>query len=276
MKLPSIILWASALITLGGCSVGVIGDGYTSPTGPTRGANGVCPYDVTRGDPNSWLLVEPELHLVYWGNYPANDQATYQFAWDALLNQETVLQRLSEYGVRGGSFDRNLYNNNPNNVLPNADGGAPTHTVSKTDAGTTILLDDGQFPAEINNEILAGELPYPNDNTVYMIMLPPNTTTPQMVANDDAGYHANSSYNGQRYTYGIIGYRGADFNGTDEVISHELAEAATDPNGNGYRDYTPGHNFDEVADICVWVPVSYGFYGYVVQKYFIQSVCQCQ
>jgi hypothetical protein len=275
MKLSRYVFLVGALI-LAACSTGTIGSGDNIDPSPGPGpmaVDGVCPFHVTRGNANSWLLVEPEMHLVYWGNYPANDAATYQFVWDALLNKETVLQRLSEYGIRGGTFDTNQYNNNINATLPNPDGGAPA--IEKNDAGI-VELDDNLIPTELNNEILAGELPYPNDNTVYMIMLPPGTSTHNLLSGD-AGYHYFSSYNGQRYTYGVIGYRGADWNGTDEVVSHELAESATDPDtSTGWRDYTLGHYNDEIADICVWIPVSYGFYGYTVQKYWNQDLCVCQ
>jgi hypothetical protein len=96
-----------------------------------------------------------------------------------------------------------------------------------------------------------------------------------MFHDDWGGYHDRSAYNGQRYTYALIGYHGVtavQIDQQDEIMSHELAESATDPDTTtGWRDYTNGQ---EIADICSWQPTTVD--GLVVQKYFIQSICECQ
>jgi hypothetical protein len=53
------------------------------------------------------------------------------------------------------------------------------------------------------------------------------------------------------------------FSALTMVTSHELAEACTDPYGNGWYEDATG---EENADICAWVPVSYG--QWTVQPYW--------
>jgi hypothetical protein len=228
-----------------------------------------CPYNVTKGSPNAWLLTTAEMHFIFWGT-PWEDTLinTYQKNWTNLLNG-TVLQRLDEYGIQNGSLDSNYYTITPTNSLllnPElGDGGTPDYT---------LWSDYGVGP-ELNSEILAGNIPLPNDNTLYMIMLPPGTETYDMFHDNWAGYHAWYTYNGQRYAYALIGYRGTaddQISAQDEVISHELGESATDPDTTtGWRDYTANQ---EIADICVWQPTTVD--GLVVQKYFINTLCVCQ
>jgi hypothetical protein len=253
---------ASALLTLGGCETWV-NPGFAND-GPQLDSSGNCVYNVTRKDPNSWLLVQPEMHLIFWGNFSAQAEYQYQHNWSVLLSYPTVvLDRLAEYGIQTGSLDSQYYNPLPTINLPQNKGAVPG----------VVLIDDGSISTELNSEIQTGKIPPPNDNTLYMIMLPPSVLTHNMYYGSDAGYHAHAIYGSQRYTWAIVRYY-VDFNSGDEIISHEMAEAATDPDtSNGWRDYTPGRGSLEIADICVWQPTYIN--GYTVQKYWSQGACQC-
>jgi hypothetical protein len=234
-----------------------------APEAPTN----TCLHNIVRGNANSWLLSTVEMHLIFWGSYPENQKAVYQTDWSMLINYGTVLQRLAEYGIHGGLLDSNYYSLNAGDVLPNADGGAPTSTV--LDSGLA-LLDDSQVSTQLNNDIQLGNLPYPNDDTLYMIMLPPGTATNAMIQNSWGGYHSYGIYGSQRYAYAIISNHGDDVNTTNIIISHELGEAATDPGLNGWYDRNTGV---EIGDLCAGVPVQVD--GYIVQKFFSMGSCKC-
>lgn len=232
----------------------------TAPT-TTSGDNPNCPADVTRPDPNSWILAEPEIHLDFWGdwnNFPqAKQPSSYEYDWFVLFNYGNVLQRLSEYGVHEGTIDLNYYTNTGSTTYVN-DGG--------TDDAGQYLLDDSSFANTLNLEIEAGSLPYPNDNTLYLVMLPPNVFSNAMLTHHWGGYHTHSTYGTQRYTFAIISYQ------NDEVVaSHEIYEAATNPSGYSFWDRKTSN---EIGDVCN--PYNETVAGITVQKVWSQTLCQCQ
>jgi hypothetical protein len=227
-------------------------------------SNPACEHQVYRHDIDGWLLKNPEMHLVFYGSYWTTylnfvEEQYYQNAWHNLLDLGTVLQRLSEYGIASGTLDPIDRFTNYNADL-NKDGSLITKQ---------ITIDDATFPTDINNDILAGILPQPNDNTLYVIMLPKNTTTKSLVANKWAGYHDHSVYAGNRYAYAIIGYN-STYDNTDELISHELLEASSNPDGSGYYEDNDG---DEIADICQ--AYTENIDGYTVEKVFSDATCSC-
>ena len=172
-----------------------------------------------------------------------------------------VLQLMAEYGVHQGNMDPYSHFNNGSTVYLN-DGGV-------NDAGVKVL-DDSSFVNTLNNEIQYGNLPFPTDNTIYVVMLPPGVTSNFLVTDGFSGYHRSGTYGNQRYAYAIVLYLGPDE--TNVVISHELAEAATDPLlGTGY---TGSNDEQEVGDLCT------GVFDYIdgiaVQKMWSQDLCSCQ
>lgn len=234
-------------------------------TSPVAGPSG-CPYSVYRHNPSGWLLTEPEVHMDFWGDWKqwadavnVTQPKTFLNDWRHLLNKDGVLSRLSEYGVHEGTMDPILYTDTGSTTLAD-DGGV--------DAGANgfSVLDDTTFATALNAEIQIGSIPYPNSNTLYVVMLPPNVTSYSMVTNHWGGYHTHASYAGQAYAYAIIGYTG-----NLVVTSHEIYEASTNPNGDGYWDDASG---DEVADLCE--PYTEVIDTYTVQKVWSQTLCQCQ
>lgn len=224
-------------------------------------SNSDCPYNVTRHDPNGWLLTEPEVHLDFWGdwsNYPQVVQPyTYENDWYNLLNYDDILQRLAEYGIHEGTVDSTYYTNT--GATATADDGGPD------DAGV-LMLEDSTFAAILNEEIRLELLPYPNDNTLYVVMLPPNAFSVRMLAQHWSGYHDHANYGSQQYAYAII-----SDNGNLVTTSHEIYEAATNPDGNGWWDQASGN---EVGDLCNGYTEN--IYGFLIQKVWSQSLCTCQ
>lgn len=232
----------------------------SSTLDPFSIAGSNCPYHVYHHDPNGWLLTEPEVHLDFWGNWNQWSDAigitqpdTFLYDWYSLLNQDGVMQRLAEYGIHEGTLDITAYYNP-----------GPT-VIDGVDAGGSSVLDDTTFAATLGNEIQTGSLPYPNSNTLYVVLLPPNVTTSKIVTNQWDGYHASSSYAGQAYAYAIVRY-----SGKLATTSHEIYEAATNPGGSGFFDDASGN---EIGDLCQ--PNSETINGYTVQKVWSQSLCSC-
>lgn len=259
-------MMAGAAAMLLGCATGDDGSSQTTQmTGSTS-----CPYHVYRHDPQGWLLTTPLVHFVFWGQYwlqegGYQEQTDYQQSWDSLFSDGQVFQRLAEYGIQPGFLDANSYNTNLNLTTP-TDGGV------SSDGGSLLELDDSGIPLELNNEIQAGLLPEPTHQTLYVVFLPYNTSTVNLITGDDAGYHASAMYGSTQYAYAVIGYYQDNYNTGDMIVSHEMYEAMTDPDvSTGYYGTDGEH---EVADLCVWQPTS--FDGYQVQKVWSQDICQCE
>lgn len=207
------------------------------------------------------------MHLIFYGTYwlsTNNEQIFYQMDWNILLNSGTVLQRLSEYGIATGSLDVNSYNAKLDIDTETVSGNTTLITTPKTFDDINLLTP------EINNEILAGTIPFPNDNTLYVVMLPTNVISKNMADHGWSAYHGDSSYGKTRYAFAVVSYNAA-FNKTNSLISHELYEAATDPDAkNGYYEDNDGK---EIGDLCGG---SYEYIdGMLVQKVWSQMTCMC-
>jgi hypothetical protein len=129
-------------------------------------------------------------------------------------------------------------------------------------------ITDKQVVALLTKKINDGTLPKPpmtNDQNLYMVYFPSTTTVNQpdgsALCSVFAGYHSSATYvGGGKIIYAVIGDCG--FGGLDYItstVSHELAEAATDPfpGGSGsYRmDVMPPDPWtfedgQEVGDLC--------------------------
>ncbi len=250
--------------------------------------NPACPHHVARQNSQSWLLLHPNMKLIFWGDYWYNDTTFYyvtiQGVWNYLFGNGQVLQRLSEYGISGGIIDPSVYVTNLDVMTKTlaslddagADGGPLT---DPSDAGIYNgpdgavpfqYLKDEDIVSEINSEIQLGQLPLPGiDNTLYTIVLPPAVKTVNMAKHDWYAYHASGSYGTMRYAFAVAQFS-SDLSTVDGAISHELYEAATDPDGTtGYMD-TDG---SEVGDLCQGASDEMG--GWQVQKVWSEQVCQC-
>lgn len=155
--------------------------------------------------PAPHVIANPELRLLVWGD---QDPKPLENDWRALF-AGGVLDRLAEYGVHGGSL------------------------------GMTITAMPGLQPAVFDDLWIAGQVfsefdGVPPERTVWMVVLPPGSSTIEMQAAKSEGYH---------YWLGVP--LAVVASGVERVISHELYEAATDPDGLGYR-----WNGEEVGDLC--------------------------
>jgi hypothetical protein len=181
-----------------------------------------------------YVMKHPTVHMTFWGSYwqsyPA-EVAIYGQRWDTLLNTPGgVLDRLSEYGVTGGTFD------------------------TVTPVMPSFLADNQselEIINEINLEIAQGDLPTPSADTIYVIMLPPGWVTTFSHVFNGVGYHLSATYDSTLYTYAIVTYGGDSTSATgDIIVSHEIYEATTNPTGSGWVDYVGKGSGEELADLC--------------------------
>jgi len=144
-------------------------------------------------------------------------------------------------------------------------------------------VTDAQIQTALQGWIVQKLVPATTANTLYFIFLPPNVVSLALgqkscgTPKGYCGYHFNA---GNVY-YAVIAFAnclGCQFDGDfldtlTEASSHELAEAVTDPQGNGWFDPASG---DEIGDLCNRQAVRMG--GFLVQTEWsnAQGVCAFQ
>lgn len=160
--------------------------------------------------------------------------------WEPLVTGD-LFTRLAEYGVGAGTW---------------------TYAVDPVPMPNDGPLTDLVFIAEIDREIADGLAPAPTSEDVYVVLIP--GLTPFLTSAHATGFHALSLH----YAFAIVGNRSGYYGG---VLSHELYEAATDPAGFTWRDWT---TFSEVGDVCEdqWLSLD----GVWVQKVWSQKTFSCQ
>jgi hypothetical protein len=189
------------------------------------------------------VLPHPNVEALYYGQY-WNGNAALQQASDlnnylAYLVNSTYMDMLSEYGVgRGTLVDNGIVDNG---VSPG------------------VTVDDSQIRQALDSDIAQSFLQAPTANRVYLVFTAPNvdvTDGGQDSLHNFYGYHDSfTSSGGQTIYYAVIAnpvgngdfFNLTDFQTTTKVTSHELAETATDPDGNGWFDSASG---DEIGDVC--------------------------
>jgi hypothetical protein len=162
-----------------------------------------------------------------------------------MITQSGFMDQLNQYGVgRGSFFDRDVPANGPT-------------------AGTTI--SESQITNMLNAEIASNRLLAPSGNRLYVVFLPPNVHDQNDLSGKAVGHHNSFTDSaGQTVYYAVIlhptgnlvylGSTGKEtpFQYQTETLSHELAEAVTDPGvGSGWWDRNPqSPTFqDEIGDI---------------------------
>jgi hypothetical protein len=247
-----------------------------------------CEMAFTSGPVISNVNIVP-VFWTYGGNTVDSTITSWAPAYLSALANSTYLDLLSEYSAGGQSITRGTTT-------------AP-YTITPTTA-TTAAITDKAIPKELAAQVAAGHLPAVtkdaagNANTLYMIFFPSGVVITDSGGSksciDYCGYHSSGASGGETYLYAVIPdlsevmtyprsdggtvtepcgygctYQGKTkpevdwFNGT---ISHELAEAVSDPvGGNGWYDGTnqdfacggtkstnpPVTGGGEIGDVCV-------------------------
>lgn len=172
------------------------------------------------------VLEHPEIHNIFAISGPWDPQVPDVFS-EASINQmtkdllaSTYLDAAAQYGVQQGSFIQSTSNDGCT--------GAPD--------GTTDIYTI-QFWITCEVEEPGTGIDWPNDNSLYVIYLPPNVDvkgpTGQTCDSFDA-YHFQSlaaTPGLQSYPYIVIPTKcaGGTMDGLTDLLSHELVEASVDP-----------------------------------------------
>ena len=210
------------------------------------------PANVWNQQVNDWLQTQPRIHIVFWGQYWTHDGFGL-LAYDSnvlqgILNDPSFYKPMQEYGIDAGSL-------------------VGIHVSNEGILAENIINDDIQ--SELLSEIKNGVLPTPDllQNTMYVIMLPPNTPPAECNGGVCTGYHRWATYNNTNFTYSVIEF---DKNGGFVVISHEIYEAITDPT---LHEFNGGWGEGEIGDLCGGQ--TYVLDNTLIQKLWSQNACQC-
>jgi hypothetical protein len=184
-------------------------------------------------DKHGLVLPSPQLYLIYWGGAwqvaPTPTAAEVTGAVHTLM-ASPYLTGLTQYRGSGRGTLR---------------GSAVVGSSDPADGFT-----DKQVAQFVDDQLAAGTVPGPDpDNqTVYGVVMPTGIT-PGFAT---WGKHNYFERSGQRIHYAWFTNVG-DLASITGIVSHELVESATDPEGSGFRGPTgtcdePG--WCEIADVC--------------------------
>jgi hypothetical protein len=132
---------------------------------------------------------------------------------------------------------------------------------------------DNQVWNFINGQITAGVLPAPDvDNqTLYIVVMPRGVSSSSATF---VGEHTYRTRGGQRVPFAWITNNGS-LNSVTRIISHEIVEAATDPEGTaitGVAGTCSGSGWCEIGDICSSTQVRDGV---TVQSFWSDDAGAC-
>ena len=210
-------------------------------------------------DQHGPVLATPQLYLIYWGTTwmpqttPAPTPAQVTSAVRTLL-ASGYLTGLTQYRGSGHGALR----------------GSTLITTSNPPDGFT----DHQVAAFIDAQLAAGTVPGsgPGNQTVYGVVMP-TWVLPRFTGR--TGEHNTYTRSGQQIHYAWFTNVG-DLGSITAVISHELVESATDPDGSGFLGIhrtCHGPGWCEIADICQSTRAS--IHGITVQPYWSNQAGAC-
>ena len=157
--------------------------------------------------------------------------------------------------------------------------GTASKAITITPSITSTTITNDQIWQELQRQITAGNLPFPDANTIYMvhfaagasITMPDGNGGTAASCQQFCAYHNTTSASGSipEFYYGVLpnvtsdgcepgcGPIGGGFNNTTSVASHELIEAVTDAavglaidNAPPLAWYDPQGQDGEIGDIC--------------------------
>lgn len=217
-----------------------------------RGSGGVnrgrvCPNNVNRQSPTGQIIGHPNVYFLFWTNYWSTTGATARTqlanTWSGLAANPLFYGQVSEYGITGGSY--------LGSSITAANLGGPLD----------VPWQESAIQSELLAEIGVNGVPMNDRNTLYVIVLPPDRESDVDCTHGNAGDCVYSGHHGfvpipfnnPRNITGPVWYAVIEnspaANAMNEIIGHEIVEAATDPDlTSGWRDSTWPYN--EIGDIC--------------------------
>jgi hypothetical protein len=212
--------------------------------GPSGGDSHQNPdYTVTSTtDSGGLVLTNVEVVVIFWGSYWSSTSSPPAVSSDTVYQCFTgvvtgpYMTGLRQYrGVGPGTMLGKFINDTPPD---------PVNGYSDTDVVNMLTAYLGSNPSV--PPPLAGHTRF------YAVV------TPVGIYNSlsgDVGQHQSFTYNGVQAYYAWIDNDGQGLtesvsNGLVNIFSHELAEACTDPNGDGIHVNGTGVSNDEIGDTC--------------------------
>lgn len=223
------------------------------------------------------LIQNIQAEAIYYS--PWNTNATLQTQKTTLDNYLTYITNspymdmLSQYNAGGQTIGRGAYNGADSN-FPNA-----TTTTITIGGNNYPAISESQIQKDLSTQINAGmnNLTTPNGNTLYFVFTPPGDVVTSGTQNSVNGFFAfhnwfHDSTSDKDVFYAVIPYDDGNPNSgysplttlqlTEEAVSHEMAEAVTDPKINAWYDDNLGGS-GEIGDL---ENINYStLNGYVVQ-----------
>lgn len=233
----------------------------SATSSPGVAVGGAPKNDFT--DHGGRIIQSPKVVLIFWGtawaSIPPPIPSPGEIA-DAVSTIATgqYTDSLRQYrGISRGSLQQVAY-------VTSAVGSAP--------ASPPNPFSDGDVHQVINELCSAGRVPSPaNDgNLFYCVITPTNT------ANTNAnfiGEHTYSTIAGVRAHWSWVTNNGS-LNSVTSIFSHELVEAATDPEGDGWTGNVCNQGgWCEIGDVCGGNTAIVD--GVIVQRYWSNADGQC-
>jgi hypothetical protein len=205
------------------------------------------------------LLTAVEVVTVFWGAAWTQAQqealATGLNAFFDSVLASSLMDVLAEYSVMGQSIGHGTR-------------GATATVTDSEPGGGSGTVSDAEIGDALRKWVAHSVVPPAAANTLYFVYLPPGVTSTlqgQQSCQAYCGYHQSAG----DIVYAVEPYpecAGCSFGGTvldslTVVSSHELCEAVTDPDGDGWYDDSTGN---EIGDVCVGDVTDVG--GYAVQR----------
>lgn len=201
----------------------------------------------------SHVAIEPLFIGSYWNTSAGAQQASQLDAYLSFLSNSSYMDMLNEYNVgRGGLLDNGFVD---------------------TSASGAVLADT-TIRTLIDRDIQRGALQPPNPSRLYVVFTAPNVDVTYQGGDSRTtflGYHDSfTDSGGQSVCYAVLPHPIGngditglnDFQTLTNMASHEVAEAATDPDGTGWYDTRTG---EEIGDLAQGRGDSGTLNGYDVQ-----------
>lgn len=230
------------------CAIG----GCSAPPSSDGGGVGVAESALvcSSGDPhlnyrNGKIITNPRVALVWWGASGYNGTTKSYLPWFYRdLLQGAWWDTLAEYGVNRGSLIGEY----------------------------TIPASPGSSPGEVNYQLQQamwqGLVPYPDDNTVYVVVFP--IAYQSQLCTSCGGCGARGSYNdgsGHQIRFATVADNAAGFDAVTVDASGLTAALVVNPDSSGYANAL-GYDLDAVCHRNVY---SYQTFDYA-RTYKVSSI----
>ena len=222
-----------------------------------------APASTTASDDGGPKITNVNVHLLMWGSPWLQPTATPSAAnvvnaIDSIL-KGPYMNGLKQYGVGSGQLADAFIITSPDPNNPFSDGNVQDMVWSLIDAGYFPEPDDG-----------AGR------NELFALIMPPGVNYDKGGGNFSGDHSLASDYDFP-FDFDEARYCWVMNNGTLDsvttIFSHELAEACTDPEGDGVQvNPRNGSSWHEIGDVCCSSSL---LNGVMVQSYWSQKDNAC-